>query len=460
MKDASGERSDLWRYSVCSLLLLATMLNYMDRQTLAQLGTTIQERFGLNNTEYAALDSGFSLAFATGVLLFGMFADWLSVRWLYPSVLIGWSLAGIATGFADNLGALIPSSVDSLIGFNPERASVRNPYVGFMACRVALGLFEAGHWPCALVTTQRILSRRDRSFGNSLLQSGAALGAIFTPLIVGALLTPAAPGTVEDDSWRRPFFVIGLMGMCWVVPWLALVRRRDLAYVPDAALPASKDTEWMNAWVFVRCLAVLIIIVVGINASWQFYRVWLPLFLEKQHHFDRLGGVKWITSAYYVATDVGCITVGLTVKWLAGRAWEVDRARLLTFALCTGLVLLSLIVAMLRGPAAETAEAGLLIFLLLLIGAGALGLFPNYYAFTQELSRRHQGKISGGLGTITWIGSAVMQPLIGRSIDAGVAAGDPNPYVAALIMAGLAPIPGLIAILVLWPRLRRNPEQG
>jgi long-chain acyl-CoA synthetase len=58
---------------------------------------------------------------------------------------------------------------------------VRN-FEGLWLCRTLLGLFEAGHWPCALKTIHRILEPKDRAMGNGLLQSGASIGAIVTPL--------------------------------------------------------------------------------------------------------------------------------------------------------------------------------------------------------------------------------------------------------------------------------------
>ena len=86
----NGERSGLWRYSVCGLLLLATMLNYMDRQTLGQLATTIQHEYQLDDEQYGGLEMGFGFAFAAGAISFGLLADRVSIRWLYPSVLFGW----------------------------------------------------------------------------------------------------------------------------------------------------------------------------------------------------------------------------------------------------------------------------------------------------------------------------------------------------------------------------------
>ena len=69
MSDASGGRSYVWRYSVCGLLLLATMLNYMDRMTLSQLATTIRYEYDLSHAHYGGLEEGFGYAFAAGALV-------------------------------------------------------------------------------------------------------------------------------------------------------------------------------------------------------------------------------------------------------------------------------------------------------------------------------------------------------------------------------------------------------
>src|SRR5947209_1900157 len=125
-------RGGAWKWWICGLLMLATMINYMDRLTLNQASTRVKRELQLDNEQYGLVESAFSFAFAAGSLLMGWTADRWRVRWVYPITLLGWSIAGFATGFAQTLLFLT-------------------------ACRFILGLFESGHWPCALRTTQRIL---------------------------------------------------------------------------------------------------------------------------------------------------------------------------------------------------------------------------------------------------------------------------------------------------------------
>src|SRR5262249_39332937 len=151
-------------------------------QTLANAAVRITTQFQLNQEQYGNLELVFGWAFAVGSTLFGVAADRMPVRWLYPVVLTLWSIVGVATGLAGS-------------------------YRGLLVCRTLLGLFEGGHWPCALKTTQRLLGPRDRSMGNSVLQSGASIGAILTPQIMNAMLT------AQPDRWRMPFQVVGATGL-------------------------------------------------------------------------------------------------------------------------------------------------------------------------------------------------------------------------------------------------------
>jgi ACS family hexuronate transporter-like MFS transporter len=413
-------QASLRAWGICGLLLLATMLMYMDRQALSQQKTEILAALNLNNTDYGRLELGFGLAFAVGGIVTGLIADRISPRWFYPIVLLGWSGVGFATGWVTN-------------------------YWQLLVCRLLLGFFEAGHWPCALVTSQRLLSRRDRPLGNSILQSGASLGALATPIVVLLLVRTDAP-----ESWRLPFRVIGAIGVFWVVGWLAVIRSKDLEVKPNAPESGPEDEGLKAAtqddlfagglsarrWTFARRLLALGVVVIMINWCWQYFRAWMPGMLRDQYGYSQRE-VQVFSIAYYLAADVGCLTIGFLVKWLTGRGFSVHGARMTTFLACALLTGLSVLAAYL--PA-----GWLFLGVLLVIGFGSLGQFPVYYSFTQELSVSRMGRVTGTLSFLTWTATALVQEPIGRWLDRT------HSYSEVTFLAGLMPMIGFLALLLLW----------
>src|SRR5215213_6393964 len=94
------------RWWVCILLMLATVINYMDRMALNQMALRMQRSLGMDDQQYSLLESAFSLAFAMGAILTGFLVDRTNVRWVYPLMVLGWSAAGVLTGFATTFAML------------------------------------------------------------------------------------------------------------------------------------------------------------------------------------------------------------------------------------------------------------------------------------------------------------------------------------------------------------------
>ena len=234
--------------------------------------------------------------------------------------------------------------------------------------------------------------------------------------------------------------------MVWILPWLIAVRSTDLRR-PDqighdspAESPSAVAAQTPAGLLAHRYLA-LVVTVIMINMTWQYFRVWLPKFLREYHGYERTA-VNLFTSAYYISTDAGCILSGFAVKYLTMRGMRVHRSRMLIFFVCSLLTALAACAALLpRGP--------LLLVLLLLVGFGSLGLFPNYYSLTQEISYRRQGMVTGSLGAITWVVTSIMQKYVGRSID------ETQSYAAGIFAVGFAPLVAFLVLLVLW-RIERS----
>jgi ACS family hexuronate transporter-like MFS transporter len=338
-----------------------------------------------------------------------------------------------------------------------------------MVCRTLLGFFEAGHWPCAIKTTQRLLNPKDRAMGNGVLQSGASIGAVITPLLMNWLMTDAA------GSWRLSFQAIGIGGVLWIFFWLALVRRDDLNLkspaeperraparlveaepdraeqergAPSAvpvAIPSTTIDTAGSFWsvMFTRRFLIVLIMISLINTAWQLLRAWLPKFLIEGRGYLESDALNF-NALFYVATDIGCLGAGAATLWLHRRSLSVHGARVTVFFACAVLTALASLAAFLP-------HGWLLLGLLLLAGAGALGVFPCYHALTQELSPVHQGKVTGLAGVVAWAVGSPTHHFFGLLID------QTGSFNLGLAIGGALPLVAFLFLWMFWNSSKQGP---
>lgn len=405
-------RTSSWKWWITGLLLLATTINYMDRVTLANASVRVTKEFGLSEQQYGSLELAFGWAFAAGSLVFGFLADRFRIYWLYPCVLAGWSVMGMISGWTGS-------------------------YTELLVCRTLLGFFEAGHWPCALKTTFAVLNEKDRTMGNSVLQSGASVGAIITPQVMKLLMTE------ELGSWRSAFVVVGAFGLAWVAVWFLMMRNSGVDEAPRQAAQGPRIP--LLEILMSRSFWALALLITGTQTVWHIYRVWMMKFLQTGRGYTEAAALDF-QSAYYISTDVGCFLAGAVSLWLVRRkGFSAHDSRRRVYAAACLLTSLSLLIPWLdRGWG--------LLGVLLIIGAGALALFPCYYSFVQELSAHHVGRLTGLLSMWVWAVTSPLHQLFGWIADTT------KSYDQGLVIAGLAPWLGVIAMKWLW--VKRAPEEA
>jgi ACS family hexuronate transporter-like MFS transporter len=392
------------KWWICGLLLLATMINYMDRQTMANTAAMIINDLKLSKAEYGHMETGFGIAFAVGSLIFGFVAERMSVRRLYPLVLMGWSLAAVASAWTHTFGQ-------------------------FLACRIIFGLFESAHWPCAMKVTFATLDAKDRTMGNSLVQSGASVASIITPQLLKLMLT------AEDSSWRGAFQIVGFSGMAWIVVWFAVIRHGDLQ--PQHVKPANGPALDLGTIIRSGRFWAIALLIIGAQTCWQLFRVWLPLFLEQGRGYSK-NEVKDLTSLYYIAADAGCILAGVFSLWLV-KHWKLTThmGKRRVYQACTLLTCSAALIPWLgRGLALDA--------VILVVGVGALGLFPCYYSFVQDLSDHHVGSLIGLMSMWVWAVTSPMHSAFGAWIDRT------HSFDLGMAVAGLMPLLGVVSLAVLW----------
>jgi len=167
-----------YRWLICTLLFLATTINYIDRQVLALIKGTLDVELGWTNAQYGLANTCFQGAYAVSLLLFGKFVDRFGVKIGYAVSIAAWSVAAAGHAFVGSAQ-------------------------GFKIARAALGLGEGGNFPSSIKAIAHWFPKRERALATTLFNSGANVGAIIAPAVVPAL--------AFKFGWQMPFVVMGCL---------------------------------------------------------------------------------------------------------------------------------------------------------------------------------------------------------------------------------------------------------
>ena len=408
-------RLGYFRWIICGLLLLGTTKNYMDRQVLGVLKTTLQHDFSWNEIQYGNLVSAFQIAYAAGMLLVGGLIDRLGTRLGYALAMIFWSLASMGTALASSL-------------------------TGFRMSRYALGFGEAAVFPASIKAVAEWFPKKERALATGIFNAGTNVGAIITPLIV--------PWIVLRWGWQGAFVGIGSIGFVWLFIWLLIYRKpedhrgvskAELDYIrSDPQEPAGK-TKWVRlfplrqTWAFAMGKFLT-------DPVWWFYLFWVPGFLQSKHGLA-LTGIGIPIMAIYLISDVGSVAGGWLSSSLIKRGRSVNAARKIAMLICAVGVL----------PVVFTYRVESTLSAVLLIGLAAAchqGFSANLYTLTSDMFPvRAVGSVTGIGGMAGAIGGWLMAKVVGHVLQWT------GSYMIPFAMAGSGYLLALIVIHALTPRL-------
>jgi ACS family hexuronate transporter-like MFS transporter len=279
------------RWWIAAMLFFASILNYIDRQTLSILAPTIQSELKLTNEDYAVVVNLFLGAYLVATLLSGRIVDRLGVRISLALFVAWWSVANILTGFARSFGSL-------------------------GACRFLLGLGEAGNWTAAPKAVSEWFPARERGIAIGLYTLGATLGATIAPLLI--------VGIASRFGWQMAFVITGVAGLVWLIPWLWLYRRpaehprlapEELALIRGGAA-AVADPGPPEPWRAVlgrREVWLLMLTRLLTDPVWYFYQFWFAKYLHDERGVSQLG--LSVTFVIFLAADFGALGGG----WFSGQ---------------------------------------------------------------------------------------------------------------------------------------------
>ncbi|MBB3693238.1 MFS transporter [Sphingomonas sp. BK580] len=408
------------RWVICALLFFATTINYIDRQIIGILKPTLQSELGWTEVDYGMIVSWFQAAYAIGLLASGVIIDRVGSKIGYAAAITVWSLAALG------------------------HALVRSPG-GFALARFALGLGESANFPAAIKSVAEWFPKRERALAAGILNAGANVGAIATPIVV--------PVIALSYGWQAAFIITGLLGFAWLAAWLAFYRApaqhprvssAELAYIisdqhADERNAAAPRPSWAalfrhrGTWAFVVAKFMT-------DPVWYLFLFWLPDFFAKRHGLDlKTFGPPLI--AVYLLADVGSIGGGWLSSWLIKRGYSVNAGRKLALLASAILVLPIFFATTVSSLWAAVAIIGV-------AAAAHQGWSSNLYTMVSDtFSSRSVASVMGIGGAAGAVGGMIMARYVGEVLERA------GSYLPVFVWAGSAYLLALLLVHLLVPRL-------
>ncbi|MBV8604864.1 MAG: MFS transporter [Pelomonas sp.] len=298
------------RWAICALLFAATAINYLDRNALSVLKTSLQRPLAdgglsLSDADYGWITFAFTLAYAAFPPLVGAFIDRVGVKRSLAVALLGWSLMSAAHG-------LVATAL------------------GLVIVRFLLGAAEAANFPAAIKAVAMWFPQRERALATGLFNAGTALGIVASPLTVWLALR---------YGWQAAFVAIGAAGVVWLAVWLRgfavpeqdpRVSAAELAHIHDGrGAPAEALRLRWTALLRYREIWPFLIAKLLTDPVWWFFLFWLPSYLERERGRNPLESAG-LVALIYLGSSLGSIAGGWLSGHLTRRGWQVGRARMTT----------------------------------------------------------------------------------------------------------------------------------
>lgn len=397
-----------FRWIIITVVFLAAVLNYVDRQTLSALAPTIQHDLSMDDRAYANVVNIFLVAYTIAYLISGRIIDRVGTRAGMVLFVAWWSVANMLTAAAHG--------ARSLGGF-----------------RFLLGFGEAGVWPAASKVVAEWFPARERALAIGLYTMGATIGATVAPYLVIPLAAfpfaqkiPFLTNWLGDGTgWRMAFIITGLLGLCWLVPWLLFYRQpRDskLVTAAEIALLAQSAADEVKAggvvneapwsWRQIFSSRVVWLLLLGrliTDPVWYFYQFWFPKYLHTERGLSQ--GQLTITWVVYAAAGAGSLVGGWLSGVLVRRKIAPARSRLWVMLGCAGVMPLSALIAHVAGTGAAVTLTVITVF-------AALAWLINISSLVVDLVPRScLGTVFSVVAAGSTLGGIMMNTLVATMVS-------------------------------------------
>jgi len=373
------------RYGVLAMLLMLSIITYLDRVCINSAAPAMREDLGLSTAQMGWVFSVFAIAYAIFEIPGGWMGDRYGPRSVLTRIVVWWSAFTALTGMVGS-------------------------YLQLMIVRFFFGAGEAGAYPNISCTISRWFPKKDRAQAHGWVWMASRLGGALSPLMVTPL--------IERFHWSAVFYIFSTFGVAWAVIWYVWFRDypREKSGVNEAevqlidgAPPGGHGLTFgqiatnQNLWwimLMYHCFAY--------GSYW--FLSWSASYLSEEKGMSEetlavftalpfvLGGVANFAGGY--ASDSLVKRIGL--KW----------GRRIIGAGGVGLAGVLMLVSL------RIEDPYVAAFTLAAAFAASDFMLPNCWAVCLDIGGENAGAVSGAMNTAGQVGSAIVAQRYGALIAA------------------------------------------
>ncbi|MDX2268738.1 MAG: MFS transporter [Bryobacter sp.] len=375
------------RYWVLALLVLLSIITYIDRVCIAVAGPRMQADLGLSGSQWGWVVGAFTLSYAIFEIPTGAMGDKIGSRRTLARIVLWWSAFTSLTGTVSNF---------------------------FVLCgvRFLFGAGEAGAYPNASATISRWFPNAQRARATGVVWAASRLGGFLSPFLVIPIQ--------QAYGWRMSFYVFGVVGLVWVAVWFWWFRdsprekpgtsEEEIAEIEREGMPArgGHGLPWAQV---IKNQNYLTILAMYHTYCWgsYFYLSWLHTYLVKGRGMTE-NEMRTFSSLPFLVGIAGNLFGGFLSDALSQRFGLRIGRRTVGAAglfLSAGCMLWSSVTP------DRFATAGLLA-----LGYGAMDcMLPVSWAVCMDVGKRYAGAVTGSMNMAGQLGSFLSSLVFGYLVE-------------------------------------------
>jgi MFS transporter, ACS family, D-galactonate transporter len=374
------------RWFMLSLLLIATIINYVDRVNISIAAPFMAKDLGLDKIEMGLIFSAFAWTYAFALVPAGFFADRFGSRFTYGLSLISWSAVTVSQGLVGGFSSLF-------------------------GLRLAIGALEAPAFPANSRAVTVWFPARERGIASSIYVCGQYLG---TALFTGALLW-----LVTTYDWRMVFYSTGVIGVLFGIVWLLVYRdplcckkvsKEELKYIEDGGgLVKSSEQRtkfnWRQITELFRYRQVWAICIgkFANTSVLYFYLTWFPTYLIEERHLTTIK-VGFFAVLPFIGATIGILLAGIVSDIMIRRGVSLSFARKLPLVVgsCLGMSIVLI----------NFVDSNALCIAILTVSFFAQGIASTSWAAVSEVAPKELIGLTGGITSLAANLGGVVTPIM------------------------------------------------